>query len=304
MQGKHIESDHNDIEKINLFIGSSAVNTFSLSRDPTIRIRKFKGATAKGLGLCNDNSKSIMHLIQSKYEHCNLNAVVWMFGTVDCKFTYYYRICCSKNTNHELDHLLANPHCVMEDCAEKYIDFIKTASGFLKDAKKDVIMIVMGVEPNSTPPELVYDQCLKYEIFADTACNKNLVTMSTTQYHPERLRRAFNRRLYRLCQAHGFKFLQVDDEIIKSKVGSKTESIVQDRFRDPYPLCVHLNWEEMVQIYVRALKKKCGLSLEMHTLDLEYTRKEYIEDKSKRPAKRIKNQHIPRMLRGVDSEYP
>jgi hypothetical protein len=92
-----------------LFFGSSPVNTFSLAKDERFRINRFRAATAKGLGQDNANSRIIQDIITRKYANQAIEAVIWMFGTIDCKFSYYYKLCTERT--------IPDPHQTMIECA-------------------------------------------------------------------------------------------------------------------------------------------------------------------------------------------
>ena len=297
---KYSEDEDNPV---NLFFGSSAVNTFSLLNDPTIRICKFKGATAKGLGQGNEKYHDIMKLLNGKYAGQNVKSITWMFGTVDCKFTYFYKLCNAKD-DKELEELYRNPQNAMIECADTYIQSIKSISDYLQEQGKCIRMNIIGVEPNGMAPALTYEQCVRYAVIQDTPQNKARVSHFVTKMHPERLRRFFNRHVQLLCNLYGFKMIHVDNVILENVINGPDCSIVKEQYRDPYPTCVHLNWEEMVIIYAKQLNSQCNMSL-LETLDLKATRKAYLEEKAQRPQRRkMMPEKNPTVLRGIDSERP
>jgi len=279
-------------ESVLLFFGSSVVNTFSLARDDRVRIQKFKGATAKGLGQANANSEQILHTVKSKYSHKDIKAVLWMFGSIDCKLSYYYKLC-NATDPHDL---IKDPDIFMTECATKYFSFIRSIYDTLKE--KQAQSIVFGVEPNGTPPELVYNQCVRYMVIPDTPENSARVKASVARHHPDKLRKTFNSILKAMCVHHGLTFLDIDDHIHDAEaLASLSRSVVKSDYRDPYSTCIHLNWEANLVHYADKLQK-LGITLN-GTLDLEKTREEYLAEKATRPSKRRK---IPTALRPVDSE--
>jgi hypothetical protein len=269
-----------DSESVFLFFGSSVTSMFSLLNCDSVRINRFSGATAKGLGQENENSKSIEHVILKKYSHTPIHTLFWMFGSIDVKFSYYFRIC-RKDT--------IDPDVAMTDCAAKYMSFVCSMH-----AKTNAKTVVIGCEPNGAPPDRVYAQMLKYGIVLDTPFNRRAVCDAVQAHHPDLLRQKFNNTLKEICRANGFHYIDIDSEILKKDALhlDSNLSIVKDEHVDISDICVHLNWESNVVKYIPQLHK-LGLLVE-ETADLENTRREYIDEKLNRREKKR-----PRLARGV-----
>ncbi len=60
-------------------------------------------------------------------------------------------------------------------------------------------------------------------------------------------------------------------------------SVTKKEYTDISPTSVHLNWEGVLKIYIEKLRA-VGVSIN-DTLDLEYTRDEYINEKQSRKRK-------------------
>jgi len=276
-----VMGDDNE-ESVDLFFGSSVTGMFSLMFNGSIRINRFPGATAKGLGKGNANSKTIEHTLLCKYAHKPIRSVFWMFGSIDVKFSYFFKLCTAPD--EELD-----PDAMMMGCAVKYMDFVRDMHN-----KVNAKTVVIGCEPNGAPPNKVYEQLLKYEIILDTPQNKNRVQEAVSLRHPDLLRLTFNDTLKHLCRVSGFIYMDIDDAILKPGALRlpPSQSIVQEEYADIIDTCVHLNWEANVVKYMPQLNA-IGIDVS-ETLDLESTRKEYVVEKLQRPIKKK-----PRFARGV-----
>jgi hypothetical protein len=284
---------NDDEEKVLLFFGSSEVSTFSLARDNMVRIQRFKGATAKGLGQENENSKQILHTIKVKYSHVDVRAVLFMFGSVDCKLSYYYKLCNASDVQ-ELQELMKDPDVFMTECAMRYISFIRSLQPVLEE--KQACGIVIGVEPNGTPPDMVYGQCVRYMIIADTPANSARVKASIARHHPDKLRKTFNSVLRAMCARHGLAYVDIDNYVYDDEAeGNLSRSVVKSDYKDPYSTCIHLNWEATLLHYRHELRK-LGITIS-DTLDLKRTREEYLETKAKRSLKKR-----GKTLRNMDDE--
>ena len=91
-----------------LFFGDSFVGCFSLlPPKPNLILKKFKGATAKGLTRdTNENRQFVLGTVARLYEkraRRPVNQAVFVFGNVDVHMSYYYCRC---------HHVLCNStHC-------------------------------------------------------------------------------------------------------------------------------------------------------------------------------------------------
>ena len=272
---------------VSLFFGSSDTGMFSLLRGDSIRVNRFPGATAKGLGQGNAKSKAIEHTILHKYCRSPIHALVWMFGTVDVKFSYYFKACTEQQSEGEID-----PEAAMMSCAVKYFNFVRSMH-----AATNAMTVVIGCEPNGAPPDRVYEQLLRYGIVLDSPQNRQKVNDAVKVCRPETLRRTFNATLEQLCQVSGFHYIDIDNDILHENAFllPADRSVVRDEHMDIQATCVHLNWEANLLKYIPKLQK-LGFQIE-ETLDLENTRQEYIEEKLNRPVKKK-----PRTARGVTDD--
>jgi hypothetical protein len=192
------------------FVGSSAVGLFRLAYGSQVRVLRYSTATAKGLGQNNKNSQHIWDMLSSKYAHVDFSAVIWMFGNVDAKFSFYYKLCrewCGVPDEKP------DPFLVMEQCASTYMQFVKKVhTNFLEPKQRQIKTVVIGAEPNGAPPSLLFEQCVKYFVAPDTPVNKNRIEESIMTYHPEVLRKRYNHTLEQICKDNGYYYIDLDDK--------------------------------------------------------------------------------------------
>jgi hypothetical protein len=274
-----------DEEQTYLFVGCSDVGLFTLVPGSQVRVLRFSTATAKGLGQDNKNSQQIWDLLSTKYARLDYSAVVWMFGNVDVKFSYYYKLC--REWDGKLDGK-PDPLIVMDQCATAYMRFVmKVHDTFVRTKDPAGKTVVLGAEPNGASPNLFFDQCLKYFVVQDTEENRRRIQESLSQYHPELLRLQFNRMLEKICKENGFYYIDLDLHLLKEEkvTASLDQSVTKPEFVDISPTSVHLNWEGALELYIEKLRE-IGVCIE-NTLDLKQTRDEYLNEKKNRKRKPI-----------------
>lgn len=275
-------SDDND--DVCLFIGNSDVGAFKLVHGSRVRVMRYSTATAKGLGQNNKNSQSILDILRTKYSRVDLSAIVWMFGSVDAKFSYYFKLC------HEwggLETDKPDPFKLMEECAAKYVQFVKKVHDeFLLPRKTNAKTVVLGAEPNGAVPSLLFEQCVKYFVTQDTPENKRRVMASIAQHHPDSLRLKLNESLKKACLENNLCYVDLDDDLLDLpgvEAPSLDVSVTKQEFTDISPTSAHLNWEGVLVFYIEKLRA-IGVNIS-YTLDLGSTRDEYIHEKKNRKRK-------------------
>jgi hypothetical protein len=270
-------------EETYLFVGSSAVGLFKLAYGSQVRVLRYSTATAKGLGQNNSNSRHIWDMLATKYARVELSAVVWMFGNVDVKFSYYYKLC--REWAGTMDDK-PEPFVVMEQCANTYMQFVKKVHDrFLLPKQTQTRTVVIGAEPNGASPSVLFDQCVKYFVAPDTTENKKRIHESISMYHPELLRKRYNDTLKRICKENGFLYIDLDDKLLRDDAVtcSLEDSVTRQEYVDISPTSVHLNWEGNLKLYLDKFRE-IGIQIS-DTLDLDQTRDEYINEKHNRKRK-------------------
>lgn len=268
-------------EAVYLFFGSSDINTFSLFKDDRVRINKFKAATAKGLGQYNENSSKIKDILLRKESSTEVHSMLFMFGSVDCKFSIYHKIC---NSEAPIDIITT-----IEEIADMYTSFVKQLYNDLQQTPKPQCVLI-GVEPNGIRANLAYKQCTVYHCIDDNEDNMQKVTNSVRKSHPDIIRKLFNCKLKECCNENNFKYIDIADDIIDPVAYKNINmSIVKPEYLDMNPLCVHLCWEKTVMLYKKRLSK-IGIDID-DVLDLEYTLKSYTESKQNRHVRKKRKTH-------------
>jgi len=125
---------------MNLFIGSSSIGVFKLFKNSNYRVIKVKAGTAKGL-YTNENGKEVIKTITNIKKP--INCIVLHFGEVDINFSYYYKVCNSKDKN-------INPQ---EFCNEVYNQYSKFIDKIV-DISKCKTLIIKGLYPNPVKDEI------------------------------------------------------------------------------------------------------------------------------------------------------
>jgi hypothetical protein len=266
---------------INLCIGCSDAGMFSLTRDRSVRLLRISGATAKGLGQGNANSQRILKFVERQLNgSAPIKSIIWIFGTVDVKFSAYYELCEKRKSSSKAINL----RDLMINCAVKYMEFVQEIHFNVKSRGHRPKIIVLGVEPNGAPPSVVFQQCLKYGVLSDTEENVQRVTKAVRKCHPDLLRRSFNDKLKELCVFNSFEYIDIDEHILNQDgLDDYSMSMVKSEFADIVVNCVHLNWETNLVLYVSKLREK-GVCINI-SVDLHRTREKYIQEKTKNPAR-------------------
>ena len=109
------------------FFGDSFVRLFGLIDEPTIKVRGFKGGSAKGLGReGNENRNTITSSVERMGS--NVERLVFVFGSVDVHLSFYYM------------KYVKGEDINLEEIAERYVDFV---AGLPSDPS--VIKTIVGV---------------------------------------------------------------------------------------------------------------------------------------------------------------
>ena len=258
-----------------LFFGTQSVKMFSLAKNNTFKVNRFTNATALGLGKEDRNSRKI---ISTCSEIESVNAVVLAFGGTDCKFSYYQRLCAEDTP--------PDPEIVMIKCAAAYMDFVCRIEELMKP--KGAKIIVIGAEPNGSPPSKTFAQCVHYAMVADRAENREKIEDNVKSLHPDELRKTFNATLKHLCSVHEVEYMDIDEFILEDTIIDHDKSVVKQEFRDVMDISVNLNWDENLLLYRAKLRPICVFI--STALNLKHEREVYVLDKLSWLAKRQKIQ--------------
>ena len=256
-----------------LFFGTQSVKMFSLAKNTTFKVNRFANATAAELGGEGRISRKIIDTCRATE---SVNAVVLTFGGTDCKFSYYKRLCAEESP--------PDPETMMIKCAAAYMEFVNS----IRDAMnpKGVKIIVIGAEPNGSPPSKTFAQCVFYKMVADTAENRRKIEDSVETKHPDELRQTFNGTLKHLCSVHEMEYIDIDEFILEPDTTDRDQSVVKKKFCDIMDVSVNLNWDENLMLYRAKLRPICVFI--SAALNLKHDREAYLVDKSAWLTKRQK----------------
>ena len=256
-----------------LFFGTQSVKMFSLAKNTTFKVNRFAHATAAELGGESRISRKITDTCSATD---SVNAVVLTFGGTDCKFSYYRRPCTEDNP--------PDPETAMIKFAAGYMDFVCRVKELMKP--KGAKIIVIGAEPNGSPPSKTFAQCVFYKMVADTAENRRKIEDSVETKHPDELRKTFNSTLKHLCSVHEMEYIDIDEFILETDATDRDQSVVKKKFCDIMDVSVNLNWDENLLLYRAKLRPICVFI--SAALNLKHDREAYLVDKSAWLAKRQK----------------
>lgn len=258
-----------------LFFGTQSVKMFSLAKNTTFKVNRFTNATVMGLGKDDRNSRKIMNACNAAE---SVNAVVLVFGGTDCKFSYYQRLCTEQTP--------PDPEVTMIKHAVTYIEFACRIKDLMKP--KGAKIVVLGVEPNGSPPSKTFAQCVHYSMVENTMENRRKIEDSVEMNHPEELRKAFNTTVEHLCAVHELEYMDIDEFILEESTPDRDQSVVKPEFRDVMDISVHLNWDENLMLYRAKLRPICVFI--SAALNLKHGREAYVMEKSSQLAKKQKMQ--------------
>ena len=258
-----------------LFFGTQSVKMFSLAKNNTFKVNRFANATALGLGKEDRTSRKILSTCGAIE---SVNAVVLMFGGTDCKFSYYQRLCTEETP--------PDPEVAMIKCAAAYMDFVCRIEELMKP--KGAKIIVIGAEPNGSPPSKTFAQCVLYSMVADRADNRRMIEDSVKSLHPDELRKTFNATLKHLCSVHEVEYVDIDEFILEDTITDHDKSAVKHEFRDVMDISMNLNWDENLLLYRAKLRPICVFI--STALNLKHEREVYVLDKLSWLAKKQKIQ--------------
>ena len=166
------------------------------------------------------------------------------------------------------------------------MDFVYRIEDLMKP--RGAKIIVIGAEPNGSPPSKTFAQCVLYKMVADTAENRRKIEDSVETNHPEELRKTFNGTLKHLCSVHEVEYMDIDEFILETDTTDRDQSVVKKKFCDIMDVSVNLNWDENLLLYRAKLRPICVFI--STALNLKHEREVYLLDKLSWLAKKQKIQ--------------
>ena len=199
------------------FFGDSFVRLFGLIDKPTVKVRGFKGASAKGLGReGNENRGTITSFVEGMGS--SVERLVFVFGSVDVHLSFYYM---KYVKQQDID---------LESIAEKYVDFVADLP-----SEPSVVKTVVGVyfsplEDADVGPSLHSYGSLTEEQAA-------LVSESDDAHLQNRQERVmlFNRVLKKRCEERNVKYCDINTEMADSET-----LVIKDAYKDVSNHNIHI----------------------------------------------------------------
>lgn len=218
-----------------LFFGDSFVGCFTLLPSKhNFVLKKFKGATAKGLTRAtNENRQTVLSTVKRLYEKraCRpVNQAVFVFGNVDVHMSYYY---CRYHKKKAID---------FEEIACAYVSFVASVPHTQHKT-------VVGVFPSSWQAKHVRHALAVYRAILDE--DKALIPDGDCLLS-ERQKRVlqFNRVLKRECAKHpSITYVDVYQELVDPATQQ-----VRPRFLDESLYNVHFIWETTLLLWLDKFK--------------------------------------------------
>jgi hypothetical protein len=233
-----------------LYFGDSNIGMFSLSKNRNIKIRKYKGASARGLSKSdNPNRIDIINNMNKIQPDC----AVFNFGVVDLFFSVYHKL--FESEKFELDDKK-----FVEIIVEGYANFLKDLSNKHKHTQFYVIM------PHYHPVRV---EDMPGCIYSYNSVSKDLVLANINKLKPYTTRKYRNQLVDMFISNMNNHFRGMSKfHIINIMPEISTDGIIHDKYiisRKVSLYNIHLCWETTILHYLKPLKN-CGLSLD--TLDL------------------------------------
>jgi len=205
------------------FFGDSFVRLFSLVKNRGLRVRAYKGATAKGLTKGdNSNRKDILKQLRRRP---NTTRAVFVFGNVDVQMSYYF-----------CKYARSPPEMIDFDAiAKDYVDFV--ASLPISEA------IVVGVYPSPLVDDEVVASLGNYGILNDD--QQATVEAADVLLNARQTRvQYFNSRLAFYCAQRGVTYVDLFNEM------TDETNALKPQYRDISSRNIHVVWETTLLLWL------------------------------------------------------
>lgn len=256
---------------INLILGSSSCELFSLIKNNNILINKFKGANILGLIKPDNNNREKINLIVKKYGS-KLKKIIFIFGEVDIHFSYFYNL-----VYRDID-LLTDKSLNFDIISKKYIEFVDSLKYYSNCPK-----VIIGPFPNTLLNEVeIYNRLILYGIldkeeFPSFNCLDQSIVLNFNQKKQVKVFETFNKYLSKYCQQYNYKFIDLS-LICLNKKGIIKKNLIHKHNK----LNIHLNWEPLI----KPLSLACGLKNLKLKNSLKQTQKKFYLERTNRNINR------------------
>ena len=281
-----------------LIYGDSFVRLFGLISSPLLRVKAFKGATARGLSKpVNDNKKLIKNEL-SRFS--NVTDVVFGFGNVDVHLSYYYKKYTipylqklqeneknnsnnndnndNDNDNDKKESLFTSDvtgKTSMFNIDEVAHDYVTTICSF-KELQPNANFTVVGCYPSSLDDDDVPMSLMLYGAIPEEL-KSNISLDDTLLLRRQNRVIEFNEKLQFYCEQYSINYIDLYNEQIDVNTNK-----LQDIFRDVADMNIHVIWETTLGLWLE--KQQFQWLKQLASSDLEQKLKksllEYLETKS------------------------
>ena len=211
-----------------VFLGDSFIRLFGLVEHPSIAVRAFKGATAKGLTRNgNENRLAIGQHVATRAH--NTDRWIFCFGSVDVNLSYY----------HKKFRLEEGP-IDLEEIAHDYVDFVAS----LPFARHSTTTIV-GIYPSPLDDQDVPGSLVNYHSIDVSQMERVLHSADFRLCNRQERIKAFNRALQQQCRKHHLDYCDVFDAMIDGETHQMKQA-----YRDVSDHNIHVVWETTILLWL------------------------------------------------------
>jgi len=251
-----------------LIFGDSFIGPFTLLKSNNLILKKFKGATMKGLTKPNHFNRQEILKIINRHNH-KIKCVIFMFGNVDFNFSIYYT------------KLIQKKEIELDSIVEKYIEFIDSIHC---ECQK----IVFNVFPTTIEDKEIFGCLQNYGIIEkDILNNLSKEIKEELSNHSFRFSyyKRFNNKLKEECKKRNITFIDLEKEFLDN------DNKILNKYKDPEsPYNVHILWEPVIGLFVEKLRN-CGLK-KIFKDDPNKTLRNFALEKKERMKYRLKNRYL------------
>ena len=241
-----------------IFFGDSFIRLFGLVKNPSITVKPFKGASAKGLTRAgNDNRLEICHIVKSRADRTD--RWVFCFGSVDVNLSYY----------HKKFHLNEG-EIDLEEIAKNYVDFVASLP-FGEQSKTTIV----GIYPSPLEDEDVAGSLVNYRSIDVLQMDRVLLSEDILLDNRQERIQTFNKALKAQCQKHDLEYSDVFDAMIDGETHQ-----MKDLYRDVSDHNIHVVWETTILLWLEKWEWLNKMAPPMLKQALGRSLREYLDTKA------------------------
>lgn len=233
---------------INAIFGDSFIGPFTLLKDKSLYIYKYKGASLKGITKDDNKNRKHIEFVLNKYKY---NCVLFNFGQVDINFSFFY------------DEYVQKKDFDYKTAIEEYVKFIKNLD--CQGCTKAII----NVFPIAIKEGDFIKSLKAYKIIESDDIPANIIKKYNYEYR-WKLYLEYSSYLKQMCIKYGVYFIDMNKDLVWGKK-------VKKDFVNPVSFYnIHLNWEPLIPL-IEKYFQGCGIK----NYSKENNFNKYIENKAK-----------------------